>query len=283
MLSTNRMPQVILAHLAGYLLAWPVAAQSPQRITQSPVPGQIAVRQHAPAKNRHRRFDGAVTSDNWSGYAVSGTNITDVKGSWIVPAATCSESSTPRRGRNRGQYSSFWVGIDGFSSNTVEQTGTDSDCAGGMPVYYAWFEFYPRPMYIVESLTISPGDIISAEVRYSASTGRFTVSMTDQTTGQSFSTSSIVSGAQLTSAEWITEAPSSTSGVLPLADFGLAYFGSDFTGVGMTSDATVNGITGSIASFGSAADSITMTLNGAEEAVPSNLSSDGTSFTVTWH
>ena len=72
-----------------------------------------------------------------------------MKGSWIVPPVTC--PSTP------SQYSSFWVGIDGDNSNTVEQTGTDSDCSTGTPNYYAWFEFYPQPGYYAP-ITVHAGD-----------------------------------------------------------------------------------------------------------------------------
>src|SRR5260370_36349871 len=78
------------------------------------------------------------SSTNWSGYAVE-TNlatpqsgvVSDVKGQWIVPSVTCNSTAT---------YASLWVGIDGYSSNSVEQTGTDSDCSGGSGVYYAWYE-----------------------------------------------------------------------------------------------------------------------------------------------
>jgi Peptidase A4 family len=80
-----------------------------------------------------------------SGYAVTGAagSVTDVKGSWVVPAVQGSRPST-------NQYASFWVGIDGFSSNTVEQIGTDSDCQNGAPTNYAWFEFYPHPFTSAE-------------------------------------------------------------------------------------------------------------------------------------
>lgn len=79
------------------------------------------------------------------------------------------------------------MGIDGYSSNTVEQTGTDSDCVNGKPVYYAWFEFYPHPSFSVNSLTIQPGDVISAEVSAGAK-GEFTVTLMDTTAGGTFST-----------------------------------------------------------------------------------------------
>jgi Peptidase A4 family len=76
-----------------------------------------------------------------------------------VPAVTGSATA----------YSSFWVGIDGFNAGTVEQIGTDSDISRGSPLYYAWFEFYPSPMYQITSLSVRPGDVMSATVTYSGS------------------------------------------------------------------------------------------------------------------
>jgi hypothetical protein len=214
-------------------------------------------------------------STNWSGYAVTGSSgsVTDVQGSWIVPGVTGSRFTTA--------YSSFWVGIDGFNSNTVEQIGTDSDVQRGRAVYYAWYEFYPSPMYEITSLSIHPGDVISASVTYS--NGVFTVSLTDQSTGKTFTTTGTVSGAAESSAEWIAEAPSSYFGVLPLANFGTVKFGYDSTSVAGTCYATLSGVSGNITSFGSAVQQITMvSRRGAVKAVPSALSSDGTSFSVTW-
>ena len=237
----------------------------------------------APSAPRHRPIvihhvrEGLVTAYNWSGYGVTGPvgSVTDVKGSWTVPVVTCARGET--------SYSSFWVGIDGFTSSTVEQTGTDSDCRNGVPTYSAWFEFYPHPMLIVNSLTISPGDVMSAEVVYSPSARRFTVTLVDKTTGQSFSTSTKVSGAQRSSAEWIAEAPSSASGILPLADFGTVDFGVD-PGVANPDTATVGGAPGPIGSFPAATVwEITMVSpSGAVKAQPSGLGSDGSSFSDTW-
>ena len=123
--------------------------------------------------------DSLAYSTNWSGYAVTASTsaVTKVQASWIVP--TVKGTSTA--------YSSFWVGIDGFNSGTVEQIGTDSDISGGKAVYYAWFEFYPSPMYQISSLAVLPGDVMSASVTYSGTSrgffGRtnsvFTVTITD--------------------------------------------------------------------------------------------------------
>jgi hypothetical protein len=227
----------------------------------------VQATQNAP---RIRIKDG--TSSNWAGYAVL-TNIkspqkgavTDVKGSWAVPSVDCSQT--------QNAYSSFWIGIDGYSSNTVEQIGTDSDCSSGSPSYDAWYEMYPKfPVYL--GLVISPGDLISAEVKYSGN-GNFQLTITDKTTGATFSTIQKSSSAKMTSAEWIAEAPWS-SGVLPLANFGTVYF----TGA----SATINGKTGSISNKGWKNDAITMvTSSGATKALPSSLSNGGSSFSVTWY
>jgi hypothetical protein len=173
------------------------------------------------------------------------------------------------------------VGIDGYNSNTVEQTGTDSDCQNGSPTYYAWYEFYPHPSFIINTVTVKPGDTMMAEVVYNGHSS-FTLTITDQTTVQSFSTTARLTSAQLSSAEWIAEAPSSSGGVLPLANFGTVFFGSDYTIVSSTNFATVGGSTGPIGSFPpSSRQEITMVDSSNNPiANPSALSADGTSFSI---
>ncbi len=213
-----------------------------------------------------------VSSTNWSGYAITASvdSVTYAAGSWVVPAVTCTSQTT---------YVAAWVGIDGYSSSTVEQTGTLSWCDGGVAQYYAWYEFYPNPMYEITAVPVSPGDTISASVTYSGST--FTVTLTDVNSGKSYSTSATVSSAQRSSAEWIIEAPSSGNSILPLANFGTAYFGQDTTSVSSTCYATIGGTTGTLASFGSSVEDINMvTKSGSVQSQPSALSSDGTSFSV---
>jgi hypothetical protein len=174
-----------------------------------------------------------VYSTNWSGYAAE-TNlsapasnaVTQVSGSWNVPTVTGKTNA----------YSSVWVGIDGYSSNSVEQLGTEQDTSrSGATTYYAWWEMYPNPLVQITSMTISPGDSISASVTYNS--GAFTLQIRDNTTRQSFSTIQTAT-AQRSSAEWIVEAPSSISGVLPLANSGTAKFSG--------AQATINGTTGAI-------------------------------------
>src|SRR5205085_9108488 len=101
------------------------------------------------------------TSSNWSGYAAesninspSSYFVNKVVGTWTVPSVTCGIANT---------YSSLWVGIDGYSDNSVEQLGTEQDCSSGSPSYYAWFEMYPHPGYYIP-ITVKAGDTITASV-----------------------------------------------------------------------------------------------------------------------
>lgn len=224
-----------------------------------------APRQHAPIII-HERHGAIVTSTNWSGYAVTGANgsVSDVKGTWTVPSVVGCTSAA--------QYASFWIGIDGYDSNTVEQIGTDSDCQSGSPTYYAWFEFYPHLSYTINKFPIHPGDSIAAEVSYNG--GTFAVSLTDKTTGLSFSTSTKMNNAKRSSAEWIAEAPSG-GGVLPLADFQTVNFGGD--------QATIASSGGPIGSF-PAANVFEVTMvnsSGVPEATPTPLTNND-SFSVNY-
>ena len=214
----------------------------------------------------------AITSSNWSGYAVSTSAgaVTDVKGSWIEPALQSPSAANT--------YSAFWVGIDGYSSGTVEQIGTDLDTnASGNAVYYAWYEMYPSsPVEL--SMTIHPGDQISGEVKYTGS-NKFTLTLTDVTTNTTFSTSQTLKSAKELSAEWIAEAPSSSKGVLPLADFGAVSFSA--------ASATISGTTGPIDSKAWPSGNpiaITMVGSSGTEAYPSSLvDTSGTSaFSVSY-
>jgi hypothetical protein len=233
----------------------------------------ITPREHAPMR-LHGRVPGGVQSDNWSGYAVTGSAFTDAKGSWHVPEVNCSK--TPNTN------SAFWVGIDGYNNGTVEQNGTSSDCSGTTPVYYAWYEFFPAAPVVIQDVPVSPGDVISAEISYNGS--EFTLYIKNETTGKSHGRTKAVPGAQRSSAEWIAEAPgSSGGGVLPLADFGKANFGEDKTGVSGTNYAIDSSTSGPISDFGNQVEEITMVSSkNVVEAVPTSLTSDGTSFTIAW-
>jgi peptidase A4-like protein len=156
------------------------------------------------------------SSTNWSGYAADSGTYSSVSAEWVQPTGHCS-------GEN-GDYSSFWVGLDGYSSSTVEQTGTDTDCINGSPQYYGWYETYPNPSYSFGS-TVSPGDTMKATVTYESGSS-FLYTLQDVTKGWTANTTQSESGAARSSAEVIVEAPCCTNsgGILPLADFGTVNF-----------------------------------------------------------
>jgi hypothetical protein len=246
----------------------------PQETMEKPAP-----RQFGPVRDLTDHGDGTSTSTNWSGYAVLGSSFTWAKGSWVVPVANCS-------GVTRAQYAAFWVGLDGYTSSTVEQTGTDSDCNGSNPRYYAWYEFYPNPSIQI-GLSIRPGDVISALVYYNSSGNYFTISLTNETTGQSFNKSARVAGAVRSSAEWIMEAPCCTfgGGILPMSDFGTVTAGKDSTGITATSWAKDSSTTGAIGSFPAVNEILIdkkASSSSPQTSTCSTLSSDGTSFSCTW-
>jgi peptidase A4-like protein len=221
-----------------------------------------------------------ASSTNWAGYAVTGAkhSVTFVRGSWIEPTAV----SCPT---GKYYYSSFWVGIDGFNSGTVEQTGTDTDCSNGVASYYAWYEFYPNPSITITKVKVHAGDTIIASVDFVSATVGFRLTLTDHTTGKSVNHTGTVSGALRTSAEWIAEAPSSFSGVLPLADFGKVQFGKDATGVANTNVATIGGTNQAIGAFATGSIHKINMINSAHtawKAVTTKLTPDHTSFNVTW-
>lgn len=142
----------------------------------------------------------AVTSLNWSGYAVTPTSksakFTSAYTTFAQPAITC--TGAPNLG------TSDWVGLDGFDNQTVEQDGTLAYCAGKgnmTPHYLAWYEMYPAPL--IEVFTVKPGDTITGAVKYAS--GKFTLTVADTTSKKSTTKTATCSTCERTSAEWINE------------------------------------------------------------------------------
>jgi hypothetical protein len=246
--------------LAPFLLLTSLALAAVASGSASTGARSPAVLKHAPPAF----LIGHSYSTNWAGYSSFGGNgtFTDVKGSWMQPTASCT---------NKTSYSSFWVGLDGYNSNSVEQLGTEADCSHGKPVYYAWWEMYPNPSHTIGGFTVTPGVTYTAEVKYNGS-GSFTLSISGG--GQSFSTNQTLSNPSLSSAEWIAEAPSMCAGncrVLPLTNFGTVNFsGSSANGKAINNSAWSD-------------DPLTMVTNGLQvKAAPSGLDSSGSAFSVTW-
>jgi hypothetical protein len=264
------------------------------------VPGAVAVAAAlavAPAAFATRADSVPQTSANWAGYAVAdattvstGTTdptqtaplqFTSVTATWKLPRVTCDSDLKT--------YSAFWVGLGGFSSDaqSLEQIGTDSDCASrGHPVFYAWYELVPAPSVRL-GLKVGGGDTITTSVNVNGTD--VLVQIKDRSRKTSFTRHLHMDAPDLSSAEWITEAPSecATAGFcrqLPLANFG---------SVGFTRIATIaNGHPGVLTDPTWSSAAISLIPDARSEffgstdakttagATPAAVSADGRSFAV---
>jgi hypothetical protein len=163
------------------------------------------------------------TSSNWAGYAIhhSDVKFTKALGAWTQPKLTCIPGFSA--------YSAYWVGIGGYdvNSNALEQIGTEADChSSGAARMSAWYELVPAPSRPLK-LSVHAGDTIAAIV--SVNGHRAQLTLDDVTTHKSVTKTANSPQIDLTSAEWIAEAPSECSSAtscqtLPLADFGSTNF-----------------------------------------------------------
>lgn len=185
-------------------------------------------------------------SGNWSGYAAlakTGDTIRYAVTSFNIPSINCAKSPN---GTSGFAYVAHWVGIDGYSNSTVEQTGVDAYCSStaGPAGYYAWYEMYP--LSPVAFSGVNPGDAITVSVYYSA--GKYNLILKDTTTGGSINTTQPCpsgSTCQNKSAEVITEDPGGAVPAYNLAD----YANVNYTNSGVTSSNGVHGNLGAAAQW----------------------------------
>jgi hypothetical protein len=160
---------------------------------------------------RNGTVNPSVGSFNWAGYAVHGRigAFRSVSAAWTEPKVNCQGVRV-----HSHRFSSFWVGLDGFPlpgqlpppNLTVEQLGTDADCSGHFPVYFAWWEMYPSPSVNLSN-PVRPGDHMSASVTFRGA-GRYALFIKDSTRHWSRTIVTSHGGLRRSSAEVIAEAPS---------------------------------------------------------------------------
>ncbi|HZY69437.1 MAG TPA: G1 family glutamic endopeptidase [Thermoplasmata archaeon] len=243
-----------------------------------------------------RHIASGATSANWGGYVAlpaSGGNITEGFAQWRVPAVTCPS------GLNGATYHLTWVGFDGWTTNTVEQAGTQDYCSGAnaTPAYYAWWEFYPYNA-IQTKHSVKAGDLVQSYVLYNPAVcygathcGVYTLDLADLTSGYNFTVvgnpsicgTSPFTGATAceagndTSAECITEAESIGSVYQPISRYGNLSF-SDCT-------VTLHGALKGIGGFSHFAVTTVGSVSGKVVQVSSRLSAGywtRSVFTTTW-
>jgi hypothetical protein len=233
------------------------------RVDGSPAPDRAVAGQH-----RSVRGLTDVDSFNWSGYAdIGAATYSKVAATWTEPAVTCTSED---------RIAAFWVGIDGYSSNSVEQDGTLAQCFEGTAYYYTWWEMYPTNAIQVGGDTVRPGDKITSSV--SRAGHSYTLAVTDATTrGNNVSTTqacAVTAGCANSSAEWIGEAPTGSTGEYPLAKFAPWK-------VTAASVATTTGA-GGISAFPDSKITMTDSTQTYALATPGALAAAGAGFTDTW-
>jgi hypothetical protein len=225
---------------------------------------------------------------SWSGYAVGTPSssssslfqsgaVGDVKATWIVP--TIEGQSV-----YGSSSSSTWIGIGGLASSGTASTrplvqiGTTQERILGTTAYYAWFEvihrYLPGPPIPLPYFPVKPGDTVSADVSYIGN-GKFELAIENLSRGVSHTENVYAPFNTRETAEWIVESPASLLGrPALLADFGTESF-SDCS-------VTLNSIEGPINGCGAIAIELIMKKNGVIKAQPSELSDNGSAFSVTW-
>ena len=217
------IPFAGLALVIGSLAASAPAAAARQASHKPPAGHAVRPPVHLvrPAARGPRPFIGwgnparAGHSTNWSGYVAHHAKYRSVSANWVEPRGRCHGGKT---------WSAFWVGIDGFGSSTVEQTGSEVDCSHGRAKYFAWYEMFPAfPKNF--SNRVRPGDHFSASVRHTTGS-HYTLVIKDHTQHWSHTVHKSLGSAKNASAEVIAEAPCCTSsgGILPLTNFGTVHF-----------------------------------------------------------
>lgn len=178
-------------------------------------------------------------SNNWSGYAaLSPSKFNYVFSTFVQPAVTC-DGQTP-------EATSNWTGLDGYSDNTVEQDGTFAICRGAnntTPVYKAWYEMFPANA--INVFNVKPGDVMASSVRFK--NNKFHLTISDLTSGKSFTNVAGCKSCQRTSAEWIIERPAfcanascSQALLAALPDFGTTTMSNDVATAGTLKKAPIS-------------------------------------------
>lgn len=147
----------------------------------------------------------AFVSSSWAGEVLEPTApVQRVSASWHVPQLSCTKGA--------GQVAT-WVGVDGVGgtagAHQVFQAGTQSTCTGGVASDVVFWEWFPHNA-VQPVAVVAPGDLVTASIWRSSSSGAsgWWWSVTDQTTGQTFSAPQAVAyDGPAASAEWVVEDP----------------------------------------------------------------------------
>jgi Peptidase A4 family len=207
--------------------------ESPQLVQTSVFNGPAQIQSSGESKEPASEFNVnpsnsiAASSSNWSGY-VDYDNVSKpfaksyIYAYWIVPVAQHAFGHGLPAGWD---WSSQWVGIDGWGSPDVLQAGTEADAylsgSNKATFYAAWIEWYPFSESRISNFPVAPGDEMFVEVWNTSPTVGHAY-LLNVTTQQAVAfTFNAPSGTQLVgnSAEWIVERPGVGGGLAPLTNY----------------------------------------------------------------
>jgi Peptidase A4 family len=162
--------------------AWAKAVSAPQTRLQSPqlvqtpiYNGSAQIQPFRESKQPAGEFNSnpsnsiATASSNWSGYADYDNTTKPFARSyiyayWIVPVAQHAFGNSS----GGWDYSSQWVGIDGYGSPDVLQAGTEADAYASGPItatfYAGWIEWSRKFHFDPESVRFDSGYIRNRDV-----------------------------------------------------------------------------------------------------------------------
>jgi hypothetical protein len=190
---------------------------------------------HGPAKGTSVK-ETNTTSSNWSGSVDldgastynSNTSAYYIVAEYVVPVARQAYGACT----NGWDYSSSWIGMDGWGSGDVLQAGTESDAFcwvfGTSTNYYAWYEWYPNGSVGISNFPINPGDDVFVEVWNTSATQGYAYMVnynTDQTVEIGFTAPSNAHFIG-NSFEWVVERPTVNGTLATLTNYISDYFSS---------------------------------------------------------
>ena len=188
-------------------------------------PAQTKDKLAAPAPGSNA---GSTSSYNWSGYvdfsgasSYGSASYYYIYSDYIVPPARQAFGACT----GNWDWSSSWVGIDGWGSGDVLQAGSESDayCSGSTTAQYysAWYEWYPYGEVRISGFPIAPGDEIFVEVWHTSQTQGYAYLVNynnNQATEIGFTAPA---GTYLVgnSAEWVVERPTVGGSLATLTNY----------------------------------------------------------------